>query len=76
MVSAVLASPMTEFALSFVPARRAGIIRPLEVGYVFQVVWVIPEELMKRVSRAQFLTTLCLVSGFVNRRRPRGLGGH
>jgi hypothetical protein len=35
---------------------------------VVQVVWIIPEELIKRVSQAQFLITLCLLGGFVNYR--------
>jgi hypothetical protein len=38
------------------------------VSYVVQVVWIIPEELIKRVSQAQFSITLCLLSGFVNNR--------
>jgi len=37
-----------------------------KVSCVIQVVWIIPEELIKRVSQARFLTTLCLLGGFVN----------
>ncbi len=39
-----------------------------KVSCVVQVVWIIPEELIKRVSQAQFSITLCLLSGFVNYR--------
>jgi hypothetical protein len=35
---------------------------------VIQVVWIIPEELIKRVSQAQFSITICLLGGFVNHR--------
>jgi len=38
------------------------------VSCLFQIVWIIPEELMKGVSYARFLTTLRLVGGFVKRR--------
>jgi hypothetical protein len=34
---------------------------------VFQIIWRIPEELMKRVSQAQFLATVPLAGGVVNR---------
>ena len=37
-----------------------NIICSSEVSCTFQVIWVIPEELMKRVSYAQFTATLCL----------------
>jgi hypothetical protein len=37
-----------------------------KVSCVVQVVWMIPEELIKRVSQAQFPITLCLLGGFVN----------
>jgi hypothetical protein len=35
---------------------------------VVQVVWIIPEELIKRVSYAQFPITICLLGGLVNYR--------
>jgi len=37
-----------------------------KVSYVFQIIWMIPEELIKRVSYAQFLSTLLLARGIVN----------
>ena len=33
-----------------------------------QVVWIIPEELIKRVSYAQFPITICLLGSLVNYR--------
>ena len=39
-----------------------------KVSCVVQVVWIIPEVLIKRVSQAQFSITLCLLGGFVNYR--------
>ena len=39
-----------------------------EVSYVVQVVRIIPEELIKRVSYAQFPITICLLGGLVNYR--------
>jgi hypothetical protein len=36
---------------------------------VFQIIWRIPEELMKRVSYAQFSSTLRLAGSVVNHRR-------
>jgi hypothetical protein len=43
-----------------------GLITPAPVSYLIQIVWKIPEELMKRVSYAQFISTLCLDRGVVN----------
>jgi hypothetical protein len=37
-----------------------------DVSCVVQVVWIIPEELIKRVSQAQFSITICLLGGVVN----------
>ena len=37
-----------------------------KVSCVVQVVWIIPEELIKRVSYAQFPITICLLGGLVN----------
>jgi hypothetical protein len=39
-----------------------------KTSYVVQVVWIIPEELIKRVSYAQFPITICLSGGLVNYR--------
>jgi hypothetical protein len=38
---------------------------------VFQIIWVIPEELMKGVSYAQFVVIMSQASGFVKLRRLR-----
>ena len=35
---------------------------------MIQIVWMIPEELIKRVSYARFLATLCLAGAFVKLR--------
>jgi len=45
---------------------------PWKVSCAVQIVWIIPEELMKGVSYARFSTTLCLAGGFVKRRWPPG----
>jgi hypothetical protein len=39
-----------------------------EVSCVVQVVWIIPEELIKRVSQAQFSITICLLGAIVKYR--------
>jgi hypothetical protein len=39
----------------------------LKVSCVFQMIWKIPKELMKRVSQAQFPSTLRLAVAVVNR---------
>jgi hypothetical protein len=43
-----------------------AVIAIMTVSCVVQVIWIIPEELTKRVSQAQFLLTLRLEVGVVN----------
>jgi hypothetical protein len=54
-----------------ISANRNRMISSLiwKVSCVVQVVWIIPEELIKRVSYAQFPFTICLLGGLVNYRQ-------
>jgi hypothetical protein len=41
---------------------------PLRISCRNQIIWGIPEELIKRVSQARFITTMGLEHGFVNQK--------